>query len=151
MENSPPLALLIAGIDAVGTGRLPRILADAGFKVHLLGSRRLAAARSTFVARTLPCPRGPVETAAVAREFPSSEGANRYAFIVIADEPTMMAALALPDRTWLEGWFPVPLSADFGRLVTHYVPGWLKQPLKNLLGAIAVRTPQGFRAWWGVS
>jgi hypothetical protein len=113
--SQAPRLLLIAGIDAVGVGRLPRLFASAGFEVSLLASARLAVARSRYVTRHFSAPHGPHATASAAREHLASHR-DRYARIILADEPTLWAAIGLCPRDWLKGWFPVPLdghSLDF--------------------------------------
>src|SRR5882757_6682593 len=116
MNSVPRSVLLIAGIDALGVSRLPRLFSDAGYCVHLLGSDRLAAAKSRFVTtriRSAPGTEAAVRTAvdhlAVARA--------RYDRVILADEPTLWAALDLGSPEWMRGWFPVPFTAEYtGRL-----------------------------------
>jgi len=41
----------------------------------------------------------------------------RYDRVILADEPTLWAALDLGSPEWMRGWFPVPLTAEYtGRL-----------------------------------
>jgi predicted ATP-grasp superfamily ATP-dependent carboligase len=114
MNPHPPAALLISGVDTVGSGRLPHLLSDAGFTVHLLGSDHLSACRSKFVSERIPSAPGPHAAANSAREHLAVYRAS-YASIVLADEPTLWAALddgeaGERSKDWLRDWFPVPLS-----------------------------------------
>src|SRR4051812_37602611 len=104
-------ALLITGVDTVGSGRLPRLLSDAGYEVQLLGPDRLAASRSKHVSRRIWSHPGPESVAAAARHHLARER-GRYERIVIADEPTLWAAIDNSigsSNDWLQAWFPVPL------------------------------------------
>jgi carbamoylphosphate synthase large subunit len=104
-------ALLIAAIDALASGRLPRLFSDAGFRVHLLASRHLAVSKSAFLASRIECAPGPAAAALAARDHLKSHRPE-YDSIVLADEPCLWAALDQGSDAWLEGWFPVPLKPD---------------------------------------
>jgi predicted ATP-grasp superfamily ATP-dependent carboligase len=111
VPGQPQRVLLIAGIDAVGVTRLPRLFTDAGFQVTVLASKRLAVVRSRCVVHHFATAYGPEATALAAREHLATHR-GLYTRIILADEPTLWAAIDLGEREWLEGWFPVPLDSD---------------------------------------
>ena len=82
---------------------------NAGYDVHLLGSDRLVGCKSKLLAGRIPCAPGPEAAAGMARAHLATDRA-RYKTIVLADEPTLWAAVDLGSTDWLEGWFPVPLT-----------------------------------------
>jgi predicted ATP-grasp superfamily ATP-dependent carboligase len=110
MKSPSRSVLLIAGIDALSIGRLPRLFAEAGYSVHLLGSDRLVAAGSRFVAERIPAPPGADAAARLAADH-LARRRGEYDRILLADEPVLWAALDLGPSAWMQDWFPVPLTA----------------------------------------
>ncbi len=111
MPDARHRVLLIAGIDAVGIARLPSLFARGGYTVDLLASAAIAASKSSYVSKLLPCAKDPHAAARAAREHLAVHR-HEYRMIVLADEPTFWAALDLSPRDWLEGWFPVPVTPE---------------------------------------
>ncbi len=110
-SNCERRVLLIAGIDAVGIARLPKLFAKAGFQVTLLGSTGLAAASSRFVSKLIPCGKSPDAAAAAAREHLARNRAD-YELIIVADEATFWAAVDQQPHDWIQGWFPIPVNPE---------------------------------------
>lgn len=103
--------LLLAGVGGAPVMRLPRLLADAGLEVTLLAPRFNAAHFSRFVRRRLYVPAGPKHVVAAAKKLLAGEGASRFRWIVLADEPTLQAAADDPGA--LAEQLPFPSTPGF--------------------------------------
>jgi predicted ATP-grasp superfamily ATP-dependent carboligase len=104
--------LLVASIDAIGIARLPSLFAAAGFRVVLLGPPHTAVSKSKFIAERIPCARGVDATVAALREHLGTHR-SRYHSVVIADEPSLLAASEGDSPEWLKDWFPVPVAGPY--------------------------------------
>lgn len=113
--------MLAASVDAIGTSRMPKLLHRAGFKVTLLAPGGNVTHRSRYVSDRVPVADGPPSVVAEALRHHLDANPNRYNLIILGDEPVLWASAELPDRAWLETFFPVPLNSGVVELLTSKI------------------------------
>jgi glutathione synthase/RimK-type ligase-like ATP-grasp enzyme len=104
-----PEVLLVASIDAVGIARLPRLFHEAGYRVSVLASPRLAVLRSRYVSQRIVTARG-VEllVSELGKMLDSGDAQGKW--IVLCDEIVMRHVASLPDAERYAAAFPVPFA-----------------------------------------
>jgi hypothetical protein len=101
-----PRALCVTSPHWMGTVHSPRLLAQAGYAVTLIAPRSSIAAKSGFVERLIPGSSEPAAAVEQMREHLAAE-ARPYDRVVIADDPTLMAALRRACEPWIAPCLPV--------------------------------------------
>lgn len=102
--------LCVAAPNWLGFSRFPRVLSGAGCHVSFLGHPRALTARSRFVDAVIPGSWDPDENIELLRARLAAGDA--FDWILLADDPTVLAACRRCPEPWLAPWFPVdPASA----------------------------------------
>jgi hypothetical protein len=101
-----PRALCVTSAHWMGTVHSPRLLARAGYAVTLITPLDSIAAKSAYAERLVPCSSDPAAAVEQMREHLAAE-ARPYDLILIADDPTLMAALRRASEPWIAPCLPV--------------------------------------------
>ncbi len=102
--------LLVVNIDVTSIGQMPRLLKRAGCRVSLIAQKGLAAHRSRFVDRHIGWP-DDAGSLMEALRIHLGQVDQPYQSIIIGDESMLWELVDEPDKTWMEGWFPIPLDS----------------------------------------
>ncbi len=101
--------LLAVKIDVTSIVQMPRLLKRAGCRISLIAEKGLAVQRTRFVDRHIKWPAGSGSLVEALRSH-ISQVEQPYSWIIIGDESLLWDLVDLPDRSWMEEWFPFSLD-----------------------------------------
>lgn len=96
--------LIVAGADAMSAGPLSGMLHGAGCQVDVLCPPGHWAMRSRYVTHFIAAPRAFAELLELARRRLDAE---RYDWVILADDPTLQALEGCCDHAWARAIFPI--------------------------------------------
>lgn len=108
--------LLALSIDAVGVGRLPEVLAEAGCEVTVISGAGLAVTNSRFVSHHIWTGYTPHEVRRGLEEHLSGNP-NKYARVILGDEPLLDTVLHPADTATVATNVPLPAEPEVLRRV----------------------------------
>ena len=126
-QITPFEVLLVTGIDALGLARFPYLLHNAGCRVTLMSPHGLAVNWSRYVSSHLPTSTDPQDLALHLKEVLSTER-KPFAWVIIGDEPTLIALAEHHGQAWLDGRFPVDHRS---KAIDVTLSNWLSSKLRQ--------------------
>ncbi|HXM19227.1 MAG TPA: hypothetical protein VN934_10540 [Candidatus Tumulicola sp.] len=106
-----PEVLICTASNWVGPARIPRLLHEAGCTVTVFGDPSSLVARSRYVSRRVPAPSNADACAEALREHLARQS-REYAWVVVIDDPMLIALAKHAGEAWLDGWFPFDHRSD---------------------------------------